>query len=317
MINNHHMIYLESDQQFCGRIPTHHLGFLLTELPVAIRGAISMALRNRSRTPGKQPSWLRRASDLRFTGYGGTETTELQFELPSLELAASEVYGQQLLFDSERPDGRLTGLDLLMKVVRDIDAVKTDSDAFDPQLLHQVIKFKRFFKAGPFSGFCIVGSASGSGGEVRVTRTTTENSLRLYGRTPIPQRVRLVGNLDGLEASTQRFSLMLDSGERVSGVYPEESSDRLQQLWRKRVLVLGTSVFRASGNLLRVEAETIDDGATAASLFSTPPVASSGRLDASRLRKPQGLRSGMAAIMGRWPGDETDDEIALALERVS
>jgi hypothetical protein len=139
----------------------------------------------------------------------------------------------------------------------------------------------------------------------------------LYGHTPTPQRVRLVGKLDGLEASTQRFSLLLDSGERVAGVYPEEISDRLQQLWRRRVLVLGTCVFRASGNLLRVEAESIDDGASASPLFSTPPVASRSRLDPNRLRRPQGTRSGMAAIMGRWPGDETEEEIESALERIS
>lgn len=317
MTMHQHEVCLESEQHFAGRLPTHHLGFLLADLPVAIRGAVSMALRNRSKAPGKQPQWLRRASDLRFTGHGGNGVSQLKFELPSLEDAASEVYEQQLLFDAGRPDGKLTGLDLLMKVVRDIEAAQADSDAFDPQLLQQVTKFKRFFKASPFTGIRIAGSVPDTLCEVRVTRVTTENSLRLYGRTPTPQRVRLVGKLDGLEASTQRFSLLLDSGERVAGVYPEEISDRLQELWRKRVLVLGTSVFRVSGNLLRVEAESIDDGTSASSLFSTPPVASSSRLDPNRLRKPQGARSGMAAIMGRWPGDETEEEIEQALERVS
>jgi hypothetical protein len=312
-----HEIRLESDQHFDGRLPTHHLGFLLAELPVVIRGSVSMAFRNRSKAPGKLPGWLRRASDLRFTGHGGNGVTHLRFELPILEDAANEVYEQKDLFDSGRPDGKLTGLDLFMGVVRDIDAVQADSNAFDPQLLHQFRKFNRFFKCGPFSGFQIEGSQPDSRAKTRVTRSTIENSDRLYGRTPAPQRVRLVGNLDGMEASTQRFSLLLDSGERIAGVYPEELSDRLQRLWRKRVLVLGTSVFRASGNILRVEAESIDDGANASSLFSTLPIASSGRLDKNRLRKPQGTRSGMAAIMGRWPGDESEDEIEAALERIS
>ena len=312
-----HEICLESDQDFAGRVPTYHLGCLLADLPVAIRGAVSMALRNRSKTPGMQPSWLKRASDLRFTGHGGNGVTHLRFELPSLEDAASEVYEQGELFDTGRPNGTLTGLDLLMRVVRDIEAVQADSDAFDPQLLHQFAKFRRFFKSGPFSGFRIAGSVPDACGEVRVTRTTTENALRLYGCTPTPQRVRLVGSLDGLEASTQRFSLLLDSGERVAGVYPEEISDRLQELWRQRVLVLGTSIFRASGNLLRVEAESIDDGANAPSMFSTPPVAGNSRLDPNRLRRTQGARSGMAAIMGCWPGDETEAEIEAALEQIS
>lgn len=314
---HHHDICLESDQHFHGRLPTYHLGFLLADLPVVIRGAVSMALRNRSRTPGKQPRWLKQASDLRFTGHEGNGATQLRFVLPSLQDAASEIYEQPFLFDSGRPEGTLTGLDLLMRVVRDIDEGHADSNTFDPQLLRQFAKLKRFFRAGPFFGFRIVGSVPDAGGDIRVTRTTTENSLRLYGRTPKPQRVRLVGKLDGLEASTQRFSLLLDSGERVSGVYPEDFSNRLQKLWRQRVLVVGTSVFRASGNLLRVEAEAIDDGENASSLFSTPPVASGSRLDPSRIRKPQGTRSGMAAIMGRWPGDETDDEIEDALEHIS
>lgn len=317
MTVHQHIISLDSDQHFAGRLPTHHLGFLMVDLPIAIRGAVSMALRKRSKTPGKQPVWLKRASDLRFNGHDGNKATHLRFELPPLEHAASDLYAQQELFDIGRPAGTLTGLDLFMNVVREIDSQDADSDLFDPQLLHQVAKFRRFFKSGPFSAFRITGSVPETGGEVQVTPTTTENSARLYGRTPMPQRTRLVGNLDGLQASTQRFSLLLDSGERVSGVYPEELSDRLRKLWQKRVLVLGTSVFRASGNLLRVEAESIDDGANVPSLFSTPPVASSNRMDASRLRKSQGARSGMAAIMGRWPGDESDETIEAALEQLS
>ncbi len=312
-----HEICLESQQHFGGRLPTHHLGFLLSELPVAVRGAVSMAFRNRSKTTGKQPSWLKRASDLRFTGHGGNGVTHLKFELPTLHASASEIYDQKELFETGRPNGTWTGLDLLLQVLRDIDLVRADSDTFDPQLLRQVSKFKRFFAASPFSGFRIAGSVPEVHGEVRVTRTTAENSVRLYGRTPTPQRVRLVGTLDGLEASTQRFSLLLDSGDRVSGVYPEEISDLLRKLWQCRVLVLGTSIFRASGNLLRVDAETIEDGANASSIFSTAPVASRSRLDPNRLRKTQGARSGMAAIMGRWPGDETDEEIEAALEQIS
>ncbi|MFO1064941.1 MAG: hypothetical protein U0892_13840 [Pirellulales bacterium] len=311
-----HDVILESEEHFDGRLPTHHLGFLLADLPVAIRGAVSMALRNRSKAPGKQPAWLRRASDVRFVGHSGNGITNLRLELPSLGEAAHEVYEQQTLFEIGRPDTGLTGLDLLSHVLNDIDAGRADSNAFDPQLLKQVGKFKRFFVASPFKGFRLSGSTADRN-SVKVTAETIENSQRLYGKTPTPQRARIVGSLDGLEASTQRFSLLLDSGERVLGVYPEELTDALQPLWRTRVLVLGTSVFRASGNLLRIEADSIQPGETASSLFSAAPVPSATRLDPNKLRKNQGPRSGMAAIMGRWPGTETDSEIESALESLS
>jgi hypothetical protein len=35
------------------------------------------------------------------------------------------------------------------------------------------------------------------------------------------------------------------------------------------------------------------------------------------LRQPQGPRSGINAIIGRWPGDESDEEAARALEELS
>ncbi|MGV3485175.1 MAG: hypothetical protein ACO1RT_12220 [Planctomycetaceae bacterium] len=86
MTTQQHDIWLESEQHFDGRLPTHHLGFLFTDLPTMIRGAVSMALRNRSKTPGKQPNWIKKASDIRFTGHGGNGVTHLQFELPSLDV---------------------------------------------------------------------------------------------------------------------------------------------------------------------------------------------------------------------------------------
>ena len=312
-----HDICLESDQHFDGRLPPHHLGFLFSDLPLVIRGAVAMALRNRSHTPGKLPNWVKRASDIRFLGHRGNGETHLRFELPSLGDAASAIYEQREFFDSGRPDGNLTGLDLFMKVVADIDENRADSNAFDPQLLRQFAKLHRFFKQGPFTGVRISGSETNRDQKVTMTRSTVQNSRQLYGRTPTPQRTRIVGQLDGIEASTQRFSLLLDSGERVAGVYPEEISDKLQVLWRQRVLVLGTSVFRTSGNLLRVEAESIEEGKGVASLFSSAPIAGNGRLDLNRLRRSQGSRSGMVAIMNRWPGDETEEEIEAALELIS
>jgi hypothetical protein len=144
-----------------------------------------------------------------------------------------------------------------------------------------------------------------------------DSAENVAGRQSIRRRLRLVANLDALEASTHRFSLKLDSGERVAGSYPGKFSDRLAELCQKRVLVLGTGVFDDTGGLLKVEAESVDDAASTAPLFATSSVMTGNRLDAGRLRKPQDARSGMAAIMGRWPGNETEQEIEEALDQIS
>ena len=40
-------------------------------------------------------------------------------------------------------------------------------------------------------------------------------------------------------------------------------------------------------------------------------------LDREALRVPQGPNSGAAATFGRWPGDESDEEILAILEELS
>lgn len=41
------------------------------------------------------------------------------------------------------------------------------------------------------------------------------------------------------------------------------------------------------------------------------------KLDLEALRKPQGPDSGINAIIGKWPGDESDEEILPLLEKLS
>ncbi|HEX4498360.1 MAG TPA: hypothetical protein VIE43_21970 [Thermoanaerobaculia bacterium] len=42
-----------------------------------------------------------------------------------------------------------------------------------------------------------------------------------------------------------------------------------------------------------------------------------GRMDLKALHVPQGPDSGINAIIGKWPGDESDEEIFALLEELS
>lgn len=41
------------------------------------------------------------------------------------------------------------------------------------------------------------------------------------------------------------------------------------------------------------------------------------KLDLEALHQPQGPDSGLNAVMGKWPGDESDEEILALLEEMS
>jgi hypothetical protein len=317
-VMNRIQLVLQSDQPFDGKLPAHHLGMLLAQLPIAVRGAISMALRNRSTTQGKTPQWLDRAADVRFVGHEANGITTLFFEAPTLGQAAEEIYQQSSLFPELRPASEDTGFDLFGDVLTDVAEQESDSLHFDPALLGRVIRFHKVFQhQSPFTGIQLISRRYTSEHPALFTSHTIEAAKCLLGKTPASHRVRIVGNLDGLEASTQRFSVLLDTGQKVIGIFGEEDVQTMHDLWRKRIIVLGTAIYRASGSLLRIDADAVKSGEGEGAFFSHLPTPTHARLDLAKLRKPQGPRSGLAAIMGQWPGDETDEEIAAALETVS
>ncbi len=120
-----------------------------------------------------------------------------------------------------------------------------------------------------------------------------------------------------VRASTQSFALHLDDGQEVRGVLVSGSVVDAAAHLNRRVLVLGRAIYRASGRLLRVDADEITTAEDESSFWSRVPLPRRRTLDLSEYRKPQGPKSGMSAILGRWPGDETDEEIREALERLS
>ncbi|MCZ2341719.1 MAG: hypothetical protein LC104_07970 [Bacteroidales bacterium] len=310
-----HEIQLQSEQHFGGKLPPQFLGYFLAELPIVVQQTISMALRNRSSLKGRRPQWLERAGDIRFTDHGGNGTSVLYFEAPTLDEGARELYQQGELWPS-RPDGEDTGFDLLGDVLSDVAANNADSDHFDPTLLKRLMRFRRVF-SGPFREIDITSRRYDANHSSRFTPATLQTVQTFLGYTPAAKRVRIVGTLDMIRVSTQTFGVRLDTGEEVRGIMPDGSIDEVKSLLNQRVLILGQAVYRASGRLLRIDADSVTSGAGEPSLWSRVPKASTTMIDTSKLHKPQGPRSGMAAIIGKWPGDETDEQIQEALEKLS
>lgn len=314
-----HKVILQNNEDYGRKLPPKHLGILFVELPQAIRATVSMAFRNRSHVKGRRPGWLDRAADVRFVGHEGNGNSVLYFEAPQLGEAAAEVYAQPSLFPDtdDRPDKEDTAFDVFGDVLNDVWTRNADSEHYDPSLLDRITQFNRVFKKGPYSEVDFTSRRFPEETPARLTLELVESAESLLGRTPSPQRVRIVGQLDGLTASTQRFSVLLDSGEKVTGNFADDQVDAMQKLWRQRVLVLGRAIYRASGRLLRIDAEAVKPGDNEPTIFSRMPSPPGTRIDTARPRKPQGAKSGINAVIGKWPGKETEQEITAILEELS
>ena len=251
---------------------------------------------------------------MRFVGQEGTDDTTLYFEAPPLGEAAARLYDQQELW-ATRPDPEATGFDLLGDVICDVALRNADSERFDKQLLKRIGLFDHALN-GTFQELTIGTEKAGCEKMPSLNRAVITSAKELSRSTPRTQAVRLMGRLDMIRASTHSFALKLQDGNEVRGVLGDEDIDRIVSLFRQDVLVLGKAVFRPSGRLLRIDATEVHPASDADRFFSKLPQ-SNGRATDLRetLREHRG--GGIAAIFGRWPGDETDEEVEAALRELS
>ncbi len=131
------------------------------------------------------------------------------------------------------------------------------------------------------------------------------------------QRIRLAGQLDTIRHSDRMFTLILDDGQSIRGLAESVDPAQLAALFGQRAVVSGKAVFRPSGSVLRVEIDLLEPAGADSAIWSQMPRPALGRLEPRPRPASQGPRSGVNKIFGRWPGDESEEEVARALEALS
>lgn len=292
-----------------GRVAGSALAEVLGLLVDGARRAVRLRLEGRSTARGPAPVWLGEAADFEVLELRAGSTVIV---LEAKELAdAAEALGQLPMFEPLAPPA--TGLALLRESVNEAMEGREESDLLDDGMLEAVEGWQRVLSRGVTEAE--FGNATGK--VTRITADRLDNVARLRKQTPPPQRVRVSGWLDLIRHSDRMFTLKLESGPTLRGVAEGVAAETLAELFGRKAVVSGTAVFRPSGRVLRIEADHIEPGSDDFSLWSHEPRPALGETRAASLRKAQGSRSGLAAIVGAWPGDESDETVAAALKELS
>ena len=307
-------VTLHSEQHFGKRLPPKAFGELLRVFPDAIRYSIRMAFESRSQSQGKRPKWLNAASDIRFLDHSGDDKTVLHFSVPRLGEAAEVLYRQKEFWDT-RPEPSDTGFDLFADVISDVAAGNADSDRFDRQLLQQLERFKNGLN-GTFQRVDFTGNRISASNPAIINAVIVEAASRLSHNTPEPQQTRVFGTLDMIRSSTNAFAIKLKNGDEVRGVLTEGKVFQLTELLKKDVLILGKAIYRPSGKLLRIDADEVVLAGDQDRFFEAIPKPKRSRFDLKEIVREQQHKKGVAAIFGKWPGDESDEEIEAALKEI-
>ena len=310
-----HLMRLRSAAHFGRKAPPGPLGAVLQVIPAAVRRSVLMAVQGRSTARRTCPAWLAAAADVRLVDYGGEDETILSFESPRLGDAAPGLY-EQMQFWPTLPDPKDTGIDLLADVLADVAAGNPDSERFDRPLLGQLARFRPALKQG-FEAIDVLGRRHPCDHPARLDTSVLEIAEQLRAGTPAAQRARVAGILDMVRASTRTFAIRLEGGEELRGVLVAGDMRQIAPLLEKPVLVLGRVHYRPSGRALRIDAEEVRPAAGDVSVWCRIPSPRGRSLETRALRQPQGPRSGVAAVIGHWPGNESDEEVHAWLEEIS
>jgi len=305
---------LRSDEHYGKRVPPQAFGEILRTLPHLLRGSIRMSFEGRSTARGRKPNWLKAASDVRFVDHDGDDDTVLYFEMPTLGESAEELYEQHELWDS-RPDANDTAFDLLADVVEDVRTRASDSVRFDRPLLKNLHRMGRGLN-GTFQSCLVSGQRYPKDHPATVDKEVVFSADELTRSTPQPQQIRVSGVLDMIRASTNSIGVKLETGEEIRGVLIDSNAAQIHEMLDQKVTLMGKAIYRPSGNLLRVDVAELRAMQSEDSFFikiPAPRIAAHGNESAVDSRR---RNSNIAAILGRWPGDETDAEIDQVLEEL-
>lgn len=296
-----------------GRLPPQETGLVLEALPDAVRDAVSMALRGRVTRQGDRPGWLARAADIRLVGMEGDTQRSLLIEAPAIDEALGEDAPRQE--SAWLPGPTDTGLDLLGDVLKDVEAGNADSERFDRRMLTTLLRFRQAFRT-TFSALHLETQRHPVGEPARLSQAVLTTATRLLDETPPPRRVRVVGRLGRVRGSARTFRLTVEA-EDLRGVLVAGGIKALGALQGKDVLAFGRAVFRPSGRLLRLDVEEYRPAQDADRLFAKipRPIRSSSPVPTPRQREQ--AAEALRHALGKWPGDETEEQIRLALEELS
>jgi hypothetical protein len=309
-------ILIETKEGYGRRPPMDFCGAVFRGFAPMLGYSVRMALEGASNSFGAPPAWLRRAADVRVTGFSGKgSATVLHLEAPRLGEAAEEIYAQDTLWET-RPAPGETAVTVLARALEDVRNANVESSLYDRPLLSRVARLRHVFD-DVVTTIRLPSKAGDESLSMVVDPKVVQSAAQLSDQTPAPAQLRMTGILDMVRHSTRSFGLLLEDGMEVRGVVgAQEQMEQLKQFLGSKILVLGKAIYRPSGKLLRIDAQGFVSGEGQPHLFTKIPPPREKRPILVRTKIHDHDRKGVAAFFGTWPGEETDEDFARMLREV-
>lgn len=260
---------------------------------------------------GKSPKWLDNALNLEITGISKGSTV-LNINAPTFQESMPDYFSQKKFWKPKLiPDD--TAISLFSKSMSDIFSGNLESDLYDYNVLQSLNSFKNILKKHVRE--LNITSQSKRSDNCRIGGEEIKKIGEVKVKIPESRVVALSGFFNLIEHEHSRFQLKLNNEQSVEGYLDPKFVDieDMRSLWGKKVTVRGKALFKPSGKIHSIDAQKVRPFETGDEILGKALQAQTQFKFSEEFTHKQNAQAALKKIWGKWPGEESIEEILEAL----
>ncbi len=304
-------IKLGSSEQETGTIDLDRLAFLADKIIKIAKGALQIRIGSVSHKKGKPVRYLDKVLKIKLVGIkeGSTilncETQNFSSTLPSIQIDAFRPEVAKEL-KSETP------MSLFMKAYLEaFDENDKEKIFLDKPLIKDLKELKKFFVNNNEE---LTISNNNITPTLKLKKTDFDKITQLEDSYPDPQNVVVNGIVDILEHSKSKVTIKTSLGKTYGILIDPKLFQVIKELWGEEATVYGIGHFKPNGSLHYIEIDRIFKSSPDDRYFSKIPFAENAEQQIRRQITKKPNKNWVNDIVGKWPGDESDEEFDQLLK---
>lgn len=307
------MIYelrLAGAEQDDGKIELQRLILLAQSITDIARGALQVRLVGVSNEKGRRSKKIAEALKIRLSDLKkGSTILELECDSfrETLEGQQGDLFKTEIL--ENLPDK--TPMTLVIDSFRNAMDYDEDSNFLDKALLKRLWDFRKVFVSGD-EKLTILNQ--GSVAKLQLKREDFKKISILEDKFPEPKKIIINGVVEELKYSKLRVGIATREG-LVNAVLSEELEPvDISKYWGKELTISGRMHYQPSGRPSFIYIEQIFNPDTTDKYFSKHPAKENVEQQIKNKLKQKKHTNYLSDIVGKWPGDESIDDILKDLD---
>jgi len=286
-----------------GTISLQRLALIAGSLRKISEGSLQIRLKGVSTLKGPKKIFLAEALNVTLTGIKEGSTC-LEFETEPFSKTLGSFQLDVFRQESQNDLLHLTPFSLFMSAFQEAVKDEPSSDLLDKPLLRELKNYKKAFLSDSES---MTITNQGSIDTVTLNNETFAKIKILEAEIPDPKPVILNGKVEMLKHSKQKVTIQTEEG-MVDGFIGENvKPEEIGAYWGKEITIAGMAHFKPGSKTI-IEIDRISEPSVGDDYFSKKPKSETIEQQITRQFHEGKKPNAIAELVGKWPGEETDEE---------